>query len=403
MGSFVRRLGRRSACAALLAALFLASAPSGFAQQSFVPSEALVTSRVDLFDMEFNQKRAKIAWVDAGGKLWVAAVDRKTGLFKPSNGQGVLVDADALTSADLKKIGNGPEWLLGSGADRIVYTKFPPGLDHTLENARIAMAEQNPTTLQWSTRFLSDLPRNRPYASTDPVDPAPRVSYIDAASNPYWREVDNPATETLIPAMSGSRALAVRFVQGQRSVIYPSKINGLQQVVRYWLDTGELEQLTFDDGVQPSSSPFMWKAPEFGGDYVLMASAIGSTEVRIYRHVDKSRPEWTVVHRIVAPAPGTKLASAEPFVFNGKSYIFMSGVVPPNDYASVIYLANIDAATPLFRQLTPDTPLRTRADPEVFVTSTGPFVYFYRADRTTKPPCPCYDGIFMSDTGLRAR
>lgn len=403
MNTIVCRARSRSACAAVFAALLGGAVWPALAQRSFAPNETLVTSRVDLFDMEFNQKRAKIAWVDAGGKLWVAAVDRKTGMFKPSNGQGVVVDADALTSADLKMIGNGPEWLLGSGPDRIVYTKFPPGLDHTLGNARIAMAEQNPTTLQWSTRFLSDLPRNRPYASADPADPAPRVSYIDASGNPFWREVDNPATETFIPAMSGSRALAVRFVQGQRSVVYPSIIGGLQQVVRYWLDTGQVEQLTFDDGVQPSSSPFMWKAPEYGGDYVLMASAKGSTEVRIYRQLDKSRPEWTVVHRIVAPTAGTKLVSAEPFIFNGKSYLFMSGVVPPNDYASVIYLANIDTAAPLFRQLTPETPLRTRADPEVFITSTGPFIYFYRADRTTTPPCPCYDGIFKTDTGLRAR
>jgi hypothetical protein len=392
----------RCMLAALYAALLCLTPVLAPAQGSFTPNESQVTPRVDLFDPEYNQKRAKIAWVDASGNLWVAAVDRSTGLFKPSNGKGVLVDPDALTSADLKLIGNGPEWLLSAGADRLVYTKFLPGLPHRLENARLAMAEQNRTTGQWSVRFLSDLPRYRPYTSADPNDPAPRISYLDPDGNPYWREVDNPATETIVPWMSAPRALAMRFVSGERASVFVSDINGASQVVRYWLDTQRLEQLTFDGGQETTSSPFIWKAPELGDDEVLVVTANRATEVRIYRQLDKSRPEWTVIHSARAPVPGTKLSSAEPFVFNGKSYVFMSGVVPPNDFASTIFLSGIDAANPMFRQLTPDMPLRTRTDPEVFATTTGPYIYFYRADRSSTAPCPCYEGIYRTDTGLRA-
>ena len=393
------RNGGRALAALLLLAVASASAPS-IAQQA---NESQVTTRIDLFDPEYNQKRAKIAWVDARGNLWVAAVDRKTGLFKPANGKGTLVDADALTSNDLKIVGNGPEWLPSSGPDRLVYTKFLPGRPHTYENARIAMAEQDPTTGKWTHRFLTDKPTYRAYASDDADDPAPRVTYVDPDGNPYWREVGNAATEAVVPGMEAPRVLALRFSSGERAVVMVTEIDGRKQIARWWHDEQRLEQLTFDGDHETTSSPFIWKAPEFGGDDVLVVTADNAREVRIYRRVDASRPEWTIQLRVRAPIVGTKLSSAEPFVFDGASYIFMSGVVPPNDFASAIFLANIDPAAPFLRQLTPDSPVRTRTDPEVFITTTGPFIYYYRADRSDTAPCPCYEGIWRTDTGLRAR
>jgi hypothetical protein len=384
-----------------LCGALLCLAPPFVLAQVFVKNETQVTANIDLFDLEFNQKRGKITWVDARGRLWVAGVDRTTGLFKPANGQGVLVDPDALTSKDLQIVGNGPEWLLSAGPDRIVYTKFLAGRVHKLENARIAMAEQDPSTGKWSVRNLSDLPRYRPYASADPDDPSPRISYVDPSGNAYWRDVDNPASEAIVPWMEASRVLALRFAEGERAAVMIANFNGVAQVARYWLDTQKLEQLTFGPAQEKTSSPFIWKAPELGGDDVLLVTANGATEVRIYRQLDKSKPEWSVIHQVQAPVAGTKLSSAEPFVFDGKSYVFMSGVVPPNGFPSAIFLSNIDPLQPWIRQLTPDSPARTRADPEVFVTSTGPYIYFYRADRTTTPPL--YEGIYRTDTGLRVQ
>jgi hypothetical protein len=204
-----------------------------------------------------------------------------------------------------------------------------------------------------------------------------------------------------VPGMEAPRVLALRFSSGERAVVIVTDINGRKQIARWWHDEQRLEQLTFDGDHETTSSPFVWKAPEYADDDVLVVTADSAREVRIYRRLDKSRPEWTIVHRVRAPVPDTKLSSAEPFVFGGKSYIFMSGVVPPYSFASTIFLANIDAAAPLFRQLTPDAPVRTRTDPEVFITATGPYVYYYRADRTDVAPCPCYEGIWRTDTGLR--
>jgi hypothetical protein len=367
----------------------------------FTPNESAVAPELSSIDPEYDQQQAQVTWVDERGRLWVADVDRETGLFLPPSGKGVLVDRDALTARDLKKkVGNGPEWLPAQGVNRIVYTKFLPGQPHTLDNARVAMAVRDATGA-WTSRFLTDAPTFRPYSSQDPGDPKPRISYVDLDGNAYWRYADDDASQTPVPLMEAPRLLALRFVEGQQAVVYVARIAGRMQVVRHWLESGQIEQLTFDGEQETLMSPFMWPAPEFGGDPVLLTSAGDSTELRIYRQLDKSDPRWSVVRRIPAPA-GTRFISAEPFIHAGRSYVTVAGIVAPNAYSSVIYLASVDPAQPLFRQLTPDLPLRARADPEVFVTSSGPYVYFFRTNKSRTSPCPCDEGVYRASTGLGA-
>lgn len=387
-----------SAPMALCAAVLWATASAHAGPGAATENETLVSSRPDIFDPEYNQKRAKFTWVDAVGRLWVANVDRTTGMFKPNNGMGVLVDANALAAGEQVMIGNGPEWLFGPGPDRIVYTKFVPGLPRERENARLAVAEQS-LNGTWTHRLLSELPRLRPYTNVDAGEPVGLISYVDPDGNQYWRDIAAADSEAAVPVMPPSRTLPMRFVSGQRATIFVAPVNGQSQVVRYWLDTQMVEQLTFDGG-HGKTTPFMWQAPEFDNDFVFMIVASDGTELRIYRQLDKANPAWTVIYAVSAP-PGTKLISPEPFVFGGKSYVFMSAMVLPDLASSSIYVANIDAAQPIFRKLTPDDPVRKRTDPEVFVTAAGEaFIYFARVDASTTAPCPCYEGIFRSNTGL---
>jgi len=397
---FYGLMGRWTASLTLSAAALLAAASVQAGQAVFAENESLVSSRPDIFDPEYNQKRAKITWVDAIGRLWVANVDRTTGLFKPANGMGVMVDPEALTASEQMMVGNGPEWLTGPGPDRIVYTKFVPGLPRVRENARLAVAEQG-VNGTWTHRLLSELPRLRPYTNVDAGEPVGLVSYVDPDGNQYWRDIAIPESEAIVPAMPPSRTLPMRFVSGQRATIFVAPVNGDSQVVRYWLDTGVVEQLTFDGG-HGKTTPFMWRAPEFGNDFVFMIMANDASEFRIYRQLDKSQPAWTVVFSAAAPA-GTRLISPEPFVFGGKSYVFMSAMLLPDLATSSIYVANIDASQPIFRKLTPDTPARKRSDPEVFLASSGEaYIYYARVDTNPVAPCPCYEGIFRSNTGLPA-
>jgi len=123
--------------------LVLGWAPAARAQV-FIPNESLVTRQSDLQDPEYSQTRGQITWTDSAGSLWLANVDPVTGLFRPANGKGVQIDADAMTTADLKVVGNGPEWVTTAITDQIVYTKFLAGQPHTMQNARLAVAVQQP-------------------------------------------------------------------------------------------------------------------------------------------------------------------------------------------------------------------------------------------------------------------
>lgn len=390
--------------------LTLSSLPA-FAQpmaMAFTANESQVTPQADMIDPEFSQARARITWVDKVGSLWIASVDRATGLFVPSNGKGLRVDADAMTTADLKLIANGPEWLTSASTDQIVYTKFVPGQPRTMANARLAVAAQGAGGA-WSSRLLSSkLPRNAPYASSDPGDTSPRISYIDDIGNHYWRDVNNPASETLVTWFPPTFYLSMRFVRGARATVFTAPdANGVAQVFRYGLDTQAMEQISFDGGHGDTrSAPWMWQAPEFGNEYVMAALVKSDKELRVYRQVDKTSPVWQVIYRATHPTGGS-MNSMEPFTHNGKSYLFTAVKVPPHTFASAVYLSSIDAQKPVFRQLTPPATLRSRKDPEVFVTNAGPFIYFNRADPSLVHPgqllencLQCSEGVYRANTGL---
>lgn len=77
------------------------------------------------------------------------------------------------------------------------------------------------------------------------------------------------------------------------------------------------------------------------------------------------------------------------------------------DYATEVWLAAIDPANPLLRLITPDAPYRVRNDPEIFVTSNGPRIYYNRYDPSLDPDHPlctdCSEGVYFADPGIANR
>jgi hypothetical protein len=387
--------------AAASAVFTIAAAPTQLAAD-FTPNESLVSPQTDLLDAEYSQSRGQIVWADSVGYLWLAWVNPDTGLFMPSDGKGLLIDSDAMTTDDLKVVGNGPEWISAVRTDHIVYTKFLPNQPHTMVNARLAFAQQD-LMGAWSYRFLAvNLRRNAPYASHDAGDTAPRISYVDPQGNHYWRNLLDASSETLVPWYPASYR-SMRFVGGTRAAVFVAPVGGISQVFRYWLDTQVLEQLTFDDGDKDLHSvPWMWQAPEFGNAFVL-STLVNDVELRVYRQLDATGP-WTMIYSAASPQGGV-LNSPEPFTYGGASYVFMAATVPPSNFPGTIFLSNIDASQPMFRQLTVDTPLRMRHDPEVFITNSGPYIYYNRFNPAMDPAGPpnctaCSEGVYRAYTGL---
>lgn len=389
----------------MVAAALLTATMGAVGAQIFWPTEQLVTSQPDLIDAEYSQDRGQICWVDRSGNLWVGNINRQTGRFEPANGKGQLVDSNALTTGDVLGVTyNGPEWSYSFTGIQIVYTKFLPGRPHTMATGRLAVARQSADG-SWSTQVLSpDLARNAPYASADPGDPRPRITYVDPSLLHYWREIDDPNSEEVIPGLPQG-AKSVRFVQGSRAVVYSTPVSGVRQVFRYYLDTKVLEQLTFDDGDKDLQTvPWMWAAPDFGGVDVLM-TVVNNNEMRFYRQLPAGGGTltWQFFVRRLFKA-GATVWSPEPMVYLGVSYVFTGLIVPPNTFSSEIWLVNLDRSAPMMRRLNDDTLLKGRMDPEMFVTDSGPFIYYNRFDSTKipgQPFCPtCSEGVFRAHMGL---
>jgi len=370
----------------------------------FTPSETVVTPLM-IFDAEYSQARAEFVWADKEGRLWVGKLDRRSGLFKQISGKSVLVDAEALSLTDIKKTTwGGAEWIKTADGDQLVYTKFLPGLPHTPENARLALAKPGTDGI-WNVQYLDALlPRLSPYGSEDFGDADPRITYVDPDGNHYLRHLGTPEDEELLPFIRAA-PVAVRQARGDRSLVYTAEVDGLSQVFRYHIDTKEIKQLTFDSGEKDLSTvPWMWRAPEFGGALVLM-TIVNNKELRIYRSPTDEEYEdipWVPVYSAILSNNG-KIGSPEPFTYNGRSYVFLQATVEPNNFPSQIWLSNIDSSEPILRLLSNDSLLRARIDPELFISLKGPYLYFnrYNPGLGVSPFCSaCSEGVYRVYTGL---
>ncbi len=365
----------------------------------FVPAEVPASTTRGLIDPEFNRAKGQFTWVDLAGSVWVGGIDRATGEFLPPSGKLELIEKGAAPTGGLGFTLNGPEWVYGADFDRIVYTRILPGLAPTPINARLGVAwQKNDGT--WVRRTASaDLPRNAPYGSEEPNDPSPRIAYNDAAGNHYWREILKPETEEILPGLPQAQFPVARFARGERSAVYPVAVGGVSQAFRYRLDGKVLEQLTFDAG--DKEQPWMWRAPEFNNEAVLMATVAQSTLVMYRQGLDATDPtRWTAWYSLPAPLGG-RFYSTEPFVYQGKSYVVMMVIV--GAYPTSIWVANFDGAAPLLRRVTPESPDRARADPEIFITDRGPVVFFGRYDPTKGSYwlcSACADGLYRAETGI---
>jgi hypothetical protein len=390
----VAGLGRRVGIA-LVPALVAAWSPA--LAEGWAPNETEVSSTPDLIDFEFSQSRAQFCWNDERGNLWVGNVDRATGNFVPADGKGVLVDPDSMRFGDAQKTKNGPEWVMTSLGDVIVYTKYVGY--HTDGNSRLGLAQTAPNGEWYGGLLGPDVVRKAPYGSATAGDPAPRITYVDQRENHYWREIWDQTTEQRLADIPASN-LPVRNAIGARALTYTLDVGAVSQAFARDLDSGVVEQLTSDPGNK--AEVWMWRAPEYDNELVFM-TLVDQVELRMYRKIGAS---WTAVYVLRAP-DGNKMFSPEPFTYAGRSYILMAQSVRPNKFRSEIWIANIDPGAPLYRRITDNTVLRTRTDPEVFVTDAGPMIYYNRLipdDGVLRAKAcrsvSCSEGVFRADPGL---
>jgi len=407
---------RPSATRSRLAALLLSFALAllwlrPVAAQTWVPNETQASPQPDMIDPEFDWSTGRIAWNDCCGSLWVATVDPATGLIVPSSGKGVLVDPDSMNFQDAQKTKNGPAWAFAAGGSIILYQKYAGR--HTEGNSRLGAAfPMSPTRSctyvsadgNWCAGNLEpELTREAPYGSWIDNDPSPFMTYVDNRGNHYWRYVNDPNSEQPIADFPPSN-YPIRLpmcpdptVPGIRSVIYPVVIDNVQQVVQRDLNTGVVTQLTFDAGTKYEM--YEWCAPEFNNELIFF-TIVNNNELRVYRNLPDAHGNrtWTVIYDQFAP-PRNQIFEPHPVIYNGRSYINMAMQVPPNIFRSQIWISNIDASAPIFKRITPTTPLMTRTDPKWLVTRRGLLIYYNELQPGCRDPS-CSAGFWFADPGL---
>lgn len=368
--------------------------------QTWAPNEMQVSTEQQLIDPEFSQRRLQLVWSDVAGRVWVAGVDRASGAIVPPDGRGQLVDVDGATGEDSTYTFNGPEWVRGLAGDDIVYTKYPTGVAHTQRSARIGIARDDGAG-GWATQFLSpDRSRMAPYGSEDLDDPTPQITTVDNVGRHYVRGTGSANTEVALPMVPNSN-VPVRFVRGAAAaLVVLDDGTGVQQAHYLDFDTLAFTKLTADAGSKQIA--WMWRAPELGGEFQ-MAALVDSVELRVYR---MGASGWVPAFSLFAPS-GRKLSSIEPFLWRGRSFLSMTATAAPTRFPSEVWIADLDAAAPQLKRITPLEPLLTRTDPEVLILDGGVRVYYNRFAVTPDEPRPkacatvaCSQGLWMSDPGL---
>lgn len=373
-------------------------------QTAFSTNEEIVSNpNVPLPDPEFDPLSSQVIWQDRQENLWVADIDPLSGDFDLAG--ATLIDnglAPISSFRDRTGTGNGPEPVVGLDGMTIVYTK---ALGEAQETWEVYQAEY--TENGWETGPLPEadlLPGAgqglNPIGTLDPLEAAPRVQYVlpsgpDEAFTVAWRETTQPQGGIV----SEQPESGARWVNGETDqLVYTEHVDdpatsGVEEIPQVFLHdtaTGTSTQITFSETYK--AKPFMWFAPEYGETLLMVgegdsAEQNTATQLGIYRQVEGV---WTAIHEIALPTDKAFIRSAEPFVFNGQSYISMLAE-DDKQAPSEVWIAGAVPENDLVRQVSdPDIEL-IRNDPEPVVTAGGAFVYY--AERGSGV-------IYRADTGL---
>lgn len=417
----------RRACSLLFAAILVACTASAAGQPAAIvdPQPEVQVAHFNVIDYEFDwgstgtycahcnkaDGNNRFAYIENDGSLWVGHVDIDSGDFVPMDGHGRVVDKNCTTPL---QIGQGPEWLFSKQGSELVYNRWTDGKPHYVNYLGIGFARSTEDALI-AGMVEGTLGMVVPIGTTDPDDRRPAATYQKFAlpfveQSMYWQDhaFGPDAVRHDIPLHSRGRGITRRWVSGTRDVILtapepePSSDVAIRQVYLYRTLAGTLEQLTFD----PTDKiwAFMWPAPEYGGEYVFFTVADGN-RIDIYRNLVDSdgMPRWTVVESIHGPADAPYIVSPEPFTFNGQSWLSftLSADQDGRNLASPskIAIAGILPENAVVRELTTmDAPTRARRDPEIYITTNGPYIYYSRYIPIAGHAVS--EGVFRVDSGL---
>lgn len=324
-------------------------------------------------DFEFWQDGSRVTFQDENNLGWVGQMNNLTGDFVTSSGRDFQFD-NSLTP--ITQSFNGPEWGYRQGGADVFFTK------QAGSNRHIGKASWNGSGYT-VTDLSASLSGNRfgALAAKNPTDVQTNLIYVRGSilsgSTINWSPATNPVVDTPIPYGANSSS-GPRFIDGEQALLTNDTVNGITQIFKYDLVTSALTQLTFDDGNKIDA--FTWIAPDFDGSRLLFCT-VGDTTLRLYKEINGS---FVKQYDIQLPDISYRYYfSAEPFVFKNKSYLFLCAArekfIPgsqSNSKPADVWLVGLGRNSPAFRKVS-DNRTALRLDPEVFITPTEAYIYYY--------------------------
>ena len=348
----------------------------------FTPDDARMGSAEQAYiDAEFLPTGGLAVFLDSGAALWIGAIDPATGLFRSANGCDYRVDSPI---SKWSRYSNGPEWGLDAQGPALFYVK-----DNAQGAGQLWRAEP-----PWDRPRLTQLTHDRDThnwicePSVNPARPSTRVIvYHGKPRAPgnvnVWLDEDtagqlNPFTERMIVARWGGDSHLITFAyRAQSTQAKPS------QVTLVDTDTGKSRAITDDEGHK--IDPWLWRAPEFGGE-LLLAANVDSRALVIYRDLKRDgRSPWQRIAALSLPAaarPQT-LKSVEPVNGGcgafGRSYFTVQAGDDKDKDTSIWLFGFSPDGSHLIRRLdegaSTGKPAR-RLDPESCIGERELFVYY---------------------------
>lgn len=324
----------------------------------------------NVVDPEFDSASQRMVFVDQQGRLKVVSLNAD-GTSKSPGCAGTLIDSGATLSVPGFGLKNGPEWARSKLGTEIYYTKVDANQQPVLARAAFSNGA-------WQVQVLSKgSMRGLPLATTDASDAQPRIMYVQARPDgtfpTLWREARDSRSESAFPgAVSDLSGGAPRWVPGQRAITTTQlDAGGVAQAIRYSIDSETIETLTTDPGQK--DEVWMWPAPEFGDEPIFFTVADNCC-LRVYRQIGGV---WTLINTLNAADFSTysRIISPEPFVYKGRSYVSMQLGNQKNGNSD-IWIAAIDPAAPLLRQISDPATVRVRNEPEFMSTTGGAYIYY---------------------------
>jgi hypothetical protein len=370
----------------------------------------------------FGNGNARANWTDRNNNLWIAHLDPTTGLFVSAGANDELADTNA---AFWNTYGNGPEWAFstqnGQVNSQLVYSRYVPNKPQTPAYTGAAFATQTGTGI-WAPAFFPGAigtgnSSNLPEGSQCNSDPVALAMYKNFAT-PFQMFTEPVTTAagtqpTLAPIQSNG--IGERFIPCTHQLTFqadaPSGNFTFQQVFWYDIDSQVVEQLTTDQTTKYSG--FMFRAPDFGDNFIMIALANHST-MQVYEQTGTNpdgSPIMSLVNSIVSPDSNELfMNSSEPFIHCNptcRTYAFVTlcedstcqnGITHPNGLGVMA----LDPNNPMFTVLVTQnsTPLRQRLDPEYYITPNGPYLYYNRIVPLGTGTQYHNEGEFFIDMGL---